>query len=72
MQIIAFIAKAKNGIIQIPQEHLQDLKSIQNNLKVIILVEPKEAPIKKKRKPLTSLKVKTKGLVFDRDEANAR
>ena len=68
MQAIEFVTKAKDGVIQIPKEYLIDLK---NEFRVIILVEPQVASSKKKRK-LSSLKVKTKGLVFDRDEANER
>jgi hypothetical protein len=43
MQAIEFIAKTKNGVIEIPKKYLKDLKS---KFRVIILVEQEE-PAKK-------------------------
>lgn len=68
MQAIEFVTKVKDGVIEVPKEHLAVL---HNEFRVIILVEPQSISPKKKTK-LTSLKVKTKDLVFDRDEANER
>lgn len=68
MQAIEFITKAKDGVIKIPKEYLATL---HDEFRVIILVEP-HVVIHKKKRRLTSLKVKTKGLVFDRDEVNER
>lgn len=71
MQAIEFITKAKNGIIEIPKEHL---KNLSDEFRVIILLEPgiPEQKRKSKKKQLSSLSVKTKGLTFGRDEANER
>lgn len=71
MEAIEFVAKIKNGIIEVPKEHLA---SLHNECRVIILVEDKALEKKhiKKKKRLSSLTVKTKGLVFERDEANER
>ncbi|MBI2775216.1 hypothetical protein HYX58_04395 [Candidatus Dependentiae bacterium] len=68
MQAIEFVTKAKDGVIKIPKEYI---KTLHDEFRVIILVEP-HVTVPKKKKKLTSLKVKTKGLVFDRDEANER
>lgn len=68
MQAIEFIAKAKNGTITIPEEYLT---SLNNEFRVIILVEPQQ-PVSPKKRALSSLKVETKDLNFDRDEANER
>ncbi|MFA6065684.1 MAG: hypothetical protein WC707_00710 [Candidatus Babeliaceae bacterium] len=68
MKAIEFTTKAKNGVIEIPKEYLTTL---HNEFRVIILVGP-EVVVDKKRKKLSSIKIKTKGLVFDRDEANER
>lgn len=68
MQAIEFIAKAKDGVIQIPQEYLDN---IHGELRVIVLIQASTA-LKRKNKKITSLNLKTKGMKFDRDEANAR
>lgn len=68
MRAIEFIAKAKDGIIEIPKEYI---KNLENEVRVIILVEAKTEK-KAKKKKLTALSIKTKNLKFDRDEANER
>lgn len=70
MQAIEFITDAEDGIIRIPKKYLKDLKK---NIRVIILVEEKEKKAKSfPKKGLTILKIKTKGLSYDRDEANTK
>lgn len=72
MQAIEFTTKVKDGVIEIPKEYL---KTLHNKCRVIILVESKitsHKAITKSKRQLSSLKIKTKGLVFDRDEANER
>lgn len=81
MKAIEFTTKAKNGVIEIPKEYLTTLN---DEFRVIILVEPQIVVSKKKRK-LSSLnlepkkkvarkrefrafKVKTKGFKFNRDD----
>ncbi len=61
MQAIEFVTKAKDGVMEIPREHL---KTLRDEFRVIILLEPQVAATKKKKK-LSALKVKTKGLVFN-------
>jgi hypothetical protein len=56
MQAIEFTTKAHNGVIENSKKHPEEPCTI--------------APQKKKK--LTSLKIKTKGFAFDRDEANER
>jgi hypothetical protein len=68
MQAIEFITKAKDGVIKIPQEYLDD---IHGELRVIVLVRSHAVSTEKKKK-LTALKLKTKDMKFDRDEANER
>ena len=65
MEAIEFFAKVKDGVIEIPKEYLVTL---QDEFRVIILVEPRATGIKKKKKQ-ASLKVKTKGLVSKRNVA---
>lgn len=72
MKAIEFITKAKDGIIEIPQEYRN---SLANELRVIILMDSDASTIKKaskKKRHLDSLQVKTKDLVFGREEANER
>lgn len=70
MHAIEFVTDAKNGVIQIPKKYLKQLKK---HMRVIILVEEEEKKVKTfPKKGLTSLKIKTKGLSFSRDEANER
>ncbi len=71
MQAIEFTAKVKDGIIEIPKEHLQEIKGFQNNLRIIILGESQQEKSPQKKK-ITSLNIDTQGLHFDRDEANER
>jgi hypothetical protein len=71
MQVITFAAEMKDGIIKVPKERVQEVKALQN-FNVIIVGESQQAPIRKKRRKLTSLKIDTRDIVFDRDEANER
>ena len=72
MKAIEFIADAQNGTIKIPKKYWKDL---EQKLRVIILVEEQMPEAKQKKivkRQLKALSIKTKGLVFDRDEANER
>jgi len=70
MKAIEFIANAQDGTIKIPKKYWKDL---EHNLRVIILVEETDTETKQKKtgkQRLKAMSVKTKGLSFDRDEAN--
>lgn len=70
MKAIEFVASAQDGIIKVPKEYWKDL---EQNLRIIILVEEAVTvakPQKVAKRQFKAMKVKTKGLVFDRDEAN--
>ncbi|HEV2917239.1 MAG TPA: hypothetical protein VGW78_05875 [Candidatus Babeliales bacterium] len=70
MQAIEFIARVKDGVIELPKEYIN---TIHDQCRIIILLDtkiPKKTTPKKKK--LSALKIQTKGLVFDRDEANER
>lgn len=72
MKAIEFITKPKDGVIEIPKKYV---KSISKEIRVIILINAEVANQKQRESsgPLfTALKVKTKGLSFNRDEANKR
>jgi len=72
MKAIEFIADAQDGTIKVPKKYWKDL---ERNLRVIILVEEHAPETKQKRsgsRKLKAMSIKTKGLVFDRDEANER
>jgi len=68
MKAIEFIADAQDGTIKVPRKYWKDLKQ---TVRVIILVE-EQAPESKQKKiskrQLKIISVKTKGLVFDRDD----
>jgi hypothetical protein len=67
MQAIEFITKAKDGVIEVPQEYRE---ALAHEIRVIILIDSSVKP--KSKKKFSSLKVNTKELKFDRDEANER
>ena len=72
MKAIEFTTKPKDGIIEIPKKYI---KKMSKEIGVIILISSDQADQKQENseRPLfTSLKIKTKGLEFDRDEANKR
>ncbi len=71
MEAIEFVANAQNGIIKIPKKYL---KNLPEEFRIIILInsEPIEKQKEAKKKQLTAIKIKTKGLSFDREEANKR
>ena len=67
MKAIEFTANTKDGSIQIPKEHLKNLKS---DFRVIILVE--DSNKSKKKTKMKSLDVDLVGFEFDRDESHER
>ena len=72
MEAIEFISTIKNGKINIPDQYIDTLTQ---PVRVIILIEPQQTSKKKKdtkKDRFTAFKTKTKGLKFDRDEANKR
>lgn len=70
MQAIEFVTQIKNGIIEVPKKYLT---ALHNECRIIILIDSDESKdLTKKKKKLTSLEIDTRGLVFDRDEANER
>lgn len=72
MKAIEFITHIQDGIIRVPEEYL---KNLQEEFRVIILIEEKvtkKSKAEERRKALSTFKVETKDLTFDRDEANER
>lgn len=71
MQAIEFTAESKNGIIEVPKQYQAQL---QDHFRVIILQEPPttDKKLPRKKRTLSPIQMKTKGLKFDREEANAR
>lgn len=70
MQAIEFVAKAEKGSIKVPKIYQEQL---QDQFRVIILQEPSVSQkVTRKKRTLSAVKIKTKGLKFNRDEANAR
>ena len=72
MKAIEFVADAQDGIIKIPKKYWKDLEP---GLRIIILVEGKAAVNTQKnggKRRFEAMSVETKGLIFDRDEANER
>ncbi len=66
MEAIEFMAKVKQGkSIEIPKEYLAD---ITGEFRVILLINKKEIKEKPRKKKFEALKVKTKGLKFNREE----
>ena len=71
MQAIEFLAKAQKGTIKIPKEYQDQL---QAQFRVIILQDGPKEEVKqiRKKRTLKAVQIKTKGLKFNRDEANDR
>ena len=69
MALLILETKAKNGIIRIPKEHL---KNITSDAKIVLVVEQKESfetqEKLKKGKLLSTIRIKTKNIKFNRDE----
>lgn len=66
MEAIEFTTKVKQGkIIEIPNKYLEN---ISGEFRVIILLEKKSKPKKAGKKEFKALKIKTKGLKFNREE----
>ncbi len=71
MRAIEFVANAEDGVIKIPKEYQAQLG---DKFRVIILQDEKFSETKKTRKKRTfdAVRITTKDLKFDRDEANER
>jgi len=71
MHAIEFIANSEDGIIKIPKKYQ---KQLGDTFRVIILQDASSIETKKPRKKRTfdAVRVTTKDLKFDRDEANKR
>ena len=69
MALLILETKAKNGIIRISKEHL---KNITSDAKIVLVVEQKESfetqEKLKKGKLLSTIRIKTKNIKFNRDE----
>ena len=68
MRAIEFTTKIQKGSIKVPARYANTLKK---ECRVIILIDEESQKVGHKRE-LKALQVKTKGMVFDRDEANKR
>lgn len=76
MKAFEFISKVEDGTIKVPKKHLDNLCK---EIRVIILIDEKQIQPSQKKSQLISKKnalkafqVRTKKLIFDRDEANKR
>jgi hypothetical protein len=72
VRAIEFITKPKDGVIKIPKEHIGNL---QGEIRVIILIDAElesQSTEKTKGSRFSALQITTKGVSFDRDEANKR
>lgn len=70
MEAIEFIAQAEAGTIKIPKKYL---KNLEGKVRVIILIENELKKDHEQKKPkFSALKIKTKDLKFNRNEANER
>ena len=70
MQAIEFVTTIKDGVIELPKQYRKNTKM---QCRVIILLEGQKSKINvSKKKHVSAIQIKTKGLVFDRDEANER
>ena len=70
MYAIEFTARAKKGTIEIPKKYQEQLK---DKFRVIILQEASDnVDIPKKKRVLSAIGVETKGIKFDRSQANDR
>jgi hypothetical protein len=71
MKAIEFIADAQDGTIKVPKKYWKDLeKKLRVSYWLMSKYRSKQKKIGKRK--LKAMSVKTKGLVFDRDEANER
>lgn len=71
MKAIEFTTSSQDGTIKIPKKYQKDL---EKQFRVIILVD-ETLPSQKRKgksKQFKAMSIKTKGLTFDRDEANER
>lgn len=68
MHAIEFIANAEDGMIKIPKEYQ---KQLSDKFRVIILQDAETKGPRKKR-TFDAVRITTKDLKFDRDEANER
>ena len=69
MYAIEFKSKIDNGVINIPEEYMEETKKMVH-AKVIILSERRAE--KRKKAKFNAISINTKGFKFDREEANAR
>lgn len=71
MHAIEFVANAEDGMIKIPKEYQ---KQLGDKFRVIILHDASavEAKDVRKKRTFDAVRVTTKDLKFDRDEANER
>ena len=75
MQAYEFYAKLENGIIRVPEQYKNKIKS---TIKVILLEEEilplneKETAIHKRTDLLSPISIDTRGWKFDKEEANER
>jgi hypothetical protein len=68
MEAIEFVTKVQKGMIKIPKKYQENL---MNKVRVIILTDPEKMELSRK-KQFKAVKLKTKGVNFDRDMANER
>lgn len=66
MEAIEFMAKAKEGkTIEIPKEYLSE---IWGEFRIILLLQKKTEPKTSSKRKFQALKIKTKGLKFNRED----
>lgn len=71
MHAIEFVANAQDGMIKIPKEYQ---KQLGDEFRVIILQDALSSEVKKNRRKRTfdAVRITTKDIEFDREEANER
>ena len=71
MHAIEFVAEIEDGTIKVPKEYQNQLSK---RFRVIILQDETATQTKKlsKKRTFDAVRVTTKDLIFDRDEANER
>jgi hypothetical protein len=68
MQSYEFKAAVHNGIIRVPKQYLDK----QISMAKVILFQDTPAPLSDRKNKFTTMKLKTAGFKFNREEANER
>lgn len=69
MQIVEFETMLKNGMISVPVEYR---KILPEKTRLIVKIEPADKGSRIHRRTFNAVRYSTRGLKFNREEANAR